>query len=56
LFNVLPLTIVVDYLQDNVSVKINKFLSIHKIINKVIKKNLSQAEDVALINLKLQKL
>ena len=38
-YDVVPLTIVLDYMKDNVSENVQNFLQVHKIIDKVITKS-----------------
>ena len=53
--SMVPITFVIDYHMDSVTSRLNSFVAIHKIIDKVIQKGYSLEKDVEIINDKIQK-
>lgn len=54
-YDIVPLTIVLDYMNDNVGEQVHLFVQINKIIDKVCQSNLTLSQEVDMINDKIQK-
>ena len=56
LFDDVPLTFVLDYMNETISDKMQEFRSVHKMFKKVISKGKTEEQDVSIINEKLMKM